>query len=44
MLDVFTGQLERMADSYEDFIREVNEQWWHEAQTAKIMAGATNIK
>ena len=30
MLDVFTGQVERMADTYDDFIREVNEQWWHE--------------
>lgn len=30
MLDVFTGQIERMADSYEAFVREVNEQWWHE--------------
>jgi hypothetical protein len=31
MLDVFRGQVERMADTYDDFIREVNEQWWHEA-------------
>jgi hypothetical protein len=30
MLDVFTGALERMADSYEDFIAEVNERWWKE--------------
>ena len=30
MLDVFTGRLEPIADSYEDFIREVNEQWWQE--------------
>jgi hypothetical protein len=30
MLDVFTGQMEQMADSYDDFIREVNEKWWHE--------------
>jgi hypothetical protein len=31
MLDVFTGTLERMADSYEAFVAEVNEQWWQEA-------------
>jgi hypothetical protein len=31
MLDVFTGQVERIANSYEDFMREVNEQWWQEA-------------
>lgn len=30
MLDVFTGQVERMTDSYDDFIREVNEPWWQE--------------
>jgi hypothetical protein len=30
MLDVFTGQMERMADTYDAFIREVNEQWWQE--------------
>jgi hypothetical protein len=30
MLDVLTGQIERMADTYDDFMREVNEQWWHE--------------
>ena len=30
MLDVLTGQIERMADNYDDFMREVNEQWWHE--------------
>jgi hypothetical protein len=31
VLDVFTGQLERIADNYDDFLREVNEQWWQEA-------------
>jgi hypothetical protein len=30
MLDVFTGQLQPVADSYEAFVREVNEQWWQE--------------
>jgi hypothetical protein len=30
LLDVFTGQLERIADTYDDFIKEVNEQWWQE--------------
>jgi hypothetical protein len=30
MLDVFTGTLERMADRYEDFVAEVNQQWWQE--------------
>jgi hypothetical protein len=30
MFDLFTGRLERMADSYEDFIRDVNERWWQE--------------
>lgn len=30
MLDVLTGQVERVADSYEVFMREVNEQWWRE--------------
>ncbi len=30
MLDVFTGQLQEVADSYEAFVREVNEQWWQE--------------
>src|SRR5437763_688889 len=30
MLDVFTGQLHRAADSYDEFVREVNEQWWQE--------------
>jgi hypothetical protein len=31
MLDVFTGQLLRAADAYEQFVTEVNEQWWQEA-------------
>jgi hypothetical protein len=31
MLDVFTGQLDRVAETYEEFIGEVNEQWWQEA-------------
>jgi len=30
MLDVFTGAVERMADRYEDFVAEVNQQWWQE--------------
>jgi hypothetical protein len=30
MLDVFTGQLHRAAETYEEFVREVNEQWWQE--------------
>jgi hypothetical protein len=30
MLDVFTGQLQRMADSHDEFVREVNQQWWQE--------------
>ena len=30
MLDVFTGQLEPVADSFEEFMRAVNEQWWQE--------------
>jgi len=30
MLDVFSGQLHRAADSYDAFVREVNEQWWQE--------------
>jgi hypothetical protein len=30
MLNVFSGQLERVADSYDDFVSEVNEQWWQE--------------
>src|SRR2546430_7672638 len=30
MLDVFTGGVERIADSYEAFVAEVNQQWWQE--------------
>lgn len=30
MLDVFTGAAERMANRYEDFVAEVNQQWWQE--------------
>ena len=30
MLDVFTGQLQPVTDSYEAFVREVNEPWWQE--------------
>lgn len=30
MLDVFAGTLTRIADDYEQFVREVNEQWWQE--------------
>ena len=30
MLNVLTGQLERLADTYDGFTKEVNEQWWHE--------------
>jgi hypothetical protein len=30
MLDVFTGAVHRMADRYEGFIAEVNQQWWQE--------------
>jgi len=30
MLDVFTGAVHRMADRYEDFVAEVNQQWWQE--------------
>jgi hypothetical protein len=30
MLDVFTGNVERVANTYEEFIAEVNEQWWQE--------------
>ena len=30
VLDVFTGQLDRAADSYDNFVREVNEEWWQE--------------
>jgi hypothetical protein len=30
MLDVFTARVERMADTYDDFMGAVNEQWWQE--------------
>jgi len=30
MLDVFTGSVERLAETYEKFIAEVNERWWQE--------------
>ena len=30
MLDVFTGAVHRMTDRYEDFVAEVNQQWWQE--------------
>ena len=30
MLDVLTGEVERVANNYETFIQEVNEQWWQE--------------
>ena len=30
LLDVFTGELSKLADTYEEFIREVNQQWWQE--------------
>jgi hypothetical protein len=30
MLDVFTGSVERIADNYEAFVAEVNQQWWQE--------------
>src|SRR5689334_8679016 len=31
MLDVFTGRLQRVADGQDEFVRDVNEQWWQEA-------------
>ncbi len=31
ILDVFTGQLNRVADSYDELIRQANEQRWQEA-------------
>jgi hypothetical protein len=31
MLNVLTGQVERMAETYDDFMRDVNEQWWQES-------------
>ena len=30
VLDVFTGMLSRVADSYEELVREVNQVWWQE--------------
>src|SRR5215212_3983138 len=30
MLDVFAGQLQRVAETYDAFVRDVNEQWWQE--------------
>ncbi len=30
LLDVYTGELSKVADSYEAFMRDVNEQWWQE--------------
>src|SRR5437879_6084827 len=30
MLDVSTGTVHRMADTDEDFVAEVNQQWWQE--------------
>jgi hypothetical protein len=30
LLDVLTGRMERMAENYDEFWREVNQQWWHE--------------
>ena len=30
MLDVFTGDLQLAAETYDDFIQEVNKQWWQE--------------
>lgn len=30
MLDVFSGRLARIADTYDAFVRDVNEQWWRE--------------
>jgi hypothetical protein len=30
MLDVFTGDVERVADSYEAFVADVNQPWWQE--------------
>jgi len=31
MLDVYTGTVERIADTYETFTAEVNQPWWQEA-------------
>lgn len=30
MLDVFTGRLDRIAEHYDDLVRDVNERWWQE--------------
>jgi hypothetical protein len=30
MLDVFSGEVSRLADTWDQFIAEVNEQWWQE--------------
>jgi len=30
VLDVFRGELDRVAESYDDFVREVNQVWWQE--------------
>jgi hypothetical protein len=31
MFDVFSGEVVRIADSYEQFVAEVNEPWWQES-------------
>jgi hypothetical protein len=31
MLDVFSGTIERVSETYDAFITEVNERWWQEA-------------
>ncbi|MCA9092913.1 MAG: hypothetical protein KDA68_05470 [Planctomycetaceae bacterium] len=31
MLDVFTGSIQRISNTYEEFIAEVNQPWWQEA-------------
>ncbi|MHB1426833.1 MAG: T6SS immunity protein Tdi1 domain-containing protein [Gemmataceae bacterium] len=30
MLDVLTGRMERMADTFDEFMSDVNNQWWQE--------------
>src|SRR5215471_8357228 len=30
ILDVFTGKLEQVTQTYEELVRDVNEQWWQE--------------
>lgn len=30
MLDVFSGSVTRASSNYDDFVREVNQQWWQE--------------